>query len=475
MTLTDSGLTSYTRMIEELHSRWKPHAGQIRVGLSYFRDQSHSIFVQNGRKWGKTELALYFLWRIAQSFPGSPCYYIAPLQNQAREIIWADPRLVNFGPREWLQTGSRGINHSEMRLNFNNGSFVKVDGSENYDKYRGPRYKLCIYEEYKDHKPEFRKAMHPNASVLQGVDLYVGTPPETEGEFTLLADEHKNTPGMAFHQGPTWENPHISRTWLLNEKKKLYLRGEGDDWEREYAARFIRGGRKTIFPMLSKAMITPHKDLIQKLHRDRKKLHWFAWCDPAGATCFAVLFVAINPYTKKVYVLDEIYEHEQSEMTTLRIGKRLIQKRDELHHRAQEWRLGYDEAATWFHNEWMDHFEDEEGLEPSHKHLNKKSVGLTLIKDIFLAGLLEISDRCEKFYWELDQYRKDDKGNIPKKDDHLIDCFRYILGAESYSLPEEKEIILEERPRRERKRLEDEFDELSQDGFNSDEWGEFNS
>lgn len=444
----DPRVVAYAEVLRGLSS-WKPHEGQIRVGQAYFNRHLRSIFVQCGRKWGKTDLALYFLWRLAQTFPGSPCYYIAPFQKQAKEIVWADPRVKNFGPRSWLVDGSSGVNNTELRLNFKNGSFIKIDGSDNYEAYRGPRFRICVYEEFKDHRPEFRRAMRPNAAVLDGLELFIGSPPERDCDYTTLADDHKADPRKFFYQAPTWENPHISTEWLRDEKSGLYRRSEGDIWEREYAAKFVKGGASKIFPMIDTSFVKPHAEVLEMIRRDRKKLEWFFWADPAGATCFGVLFVAINPYTKQIFVLDEIYETAQAEMTVKKIGARIIQKRNELHDRG-EWRQGYDEAETWFLNEWIDNFEDEPGLEPSHKAANDKVNGLSLIKDIMLDKLLVISDRCKSdkpapdnkcFYWELDNYFKDKKGNIPKKDDHLIDCFRYILAAAGYELKKKTEAI----------------------------------
>jgi hypothetical protein len=433
---------------------------------------TRSLFSAGG-SGGKTELAMYFLWRIAKTYPNVPCYYIAPLQTQAREIVWADPRIKRFGPPEWLLAGSHGVNETEMRLRLTNGSFIKVDGSDNYNKYRGPKYKICVYEEYKDHKPEFRKAMAPNASVLEGLDLYIGSPPEVVCDYTKIAEEHRRDADKFFYRAPTWQNQKISRKWLFNEKTRLYLRGEGDVWEREYAARFLKGGASTIFPMLNETMVKPHAQVMNEVYRDRNKLNWYIWNDPAGASCFATLFMAVNPYSKKIYAMDEIYEKLQAEMTVARIGKRIISMRADLYDRPDKWTLGYDEAATWFSNEWMDNFPDEDGLQPTHKAANDKNVGLSLIKDVLLSGLLVISDRCINFYKEMDTYAKDKSGKIPKKDDHLIDDFRYILAADGYSLKTEIEIIKERDPDWRGARIEDDFPDLFDDS-NSGDWEDSN-
>lgn len=435
MTEGDGRLNVYVELTRGLRQNWTPHDGQRAVGRKVFAENIKSVFVQCGRKWGKTEFALDCLWNIAFLYPNSPCYFIAPFQTQAREIVWADPRVKEFGPRSWLKDGSAGINNSELRLNFKNGSFIKIDGSDNFEKYRGPRFKVCIYEEYKDHRPEFRRAMRPNASVLDGWEIFIGSPPDRECDYTVLADDHKTDPLKFFYQAPTHENPHISMQWLEQEKRSLYMRGEGDLWEREYMARFVPGGATKIFPMISRNYVTAHDNVMALTRKDKKKLEWFWFADPAAASCFAVLFVAINPYTKTVYCLDEIYETDQAKMTVKQIGHRVLDLREEFWD--GEWRQGYDEAETWFRTEFLDHFD--ERLEPSYKAQHDKEAGLSLIKDIMLGNKLIISDRCQKLFWEMDNYYKTKQGRIPKEHDHLIDCLRYILGNTFYALPEMKE------------------------------------
>lgn len=443
-------INAWAETIKKLHTKWAPHPSQQRVIDLFFFEDVTSVFLKCGRKWGKTEIGMYFLTRLGRMYPGTPNYYFAAQQNSAREILWKDPRIINFVPREWLLPGSRGINESEMVLRFTNGSTIKIDGSDNYDKYRGVRYKGAVYDEYKDHDARMRKAMRPNAVPLNGLDLFMGSPPEIfdGSDYKELEEEHSSgvDPRQRSLHEPSWRNPHISKEWLYDEKTRLYRRNQGDEWEREYGAKYVKGGASSIFTMVDKTMVRPHAEIMKELWRDRRKLQW-AWCaDPAGATCFGVLFMAINPYSKKVYVLDEIYETVQAEMTTKRIGDRIRKIRNELHDRVSDWRQIYDEAETWFNNEWIDNFEMEDGLEPSNKSKNDKVSGIGLIKDIMLENLMVISDRAVKFYWEVDNYQKDKNGKIPKKNDHLIDPARYIFGNLFYSLPEKKEAREEDNP-----------------------------
>ena len=455
--IRDQRLIQYTSMIKGLNEKWTPHVGQVAIGKALFQEKVLEIFAQCGRNFGKTDLLAYLYWRWSQTHPGSDNYYFSPFMKQSREILWASGRIQTFGPRDWIQS----INNTEMRITFKNGSFIKLDGSDNVEAYRGvkPRNGLIGYDEFKDFRPEFHEAFDPNRRG-QCPLIIIGTPPDRECQFTQLADAFRKDALRRFYQFPTETNPHIPKAWLMAKKAELYARGEGDVWEREYMARFVKGGAAKIFPMLTRDMVKPHNQLMKEISRDARKLIYYLWSDPAAASCFAVLFVAFNPFTKTVYLLDEIYETDQKAMSVKQIGRRIFQIRDELYSRS-EWRQGYDEAETWFANEMQDNFD--EYFEPSHKAANDKESGLSLIKDIMLEGKLVISERCEKFFWEADNYFKDKNGKIPKKNDHLLDCLRYILAAEGYELKTQKEHFEKEDEDFRGSKISDDFPQYTDD------------
>jgi hypothetical protein len=291
-----------------------------------------------------------------------------------------------------------------------------------------------VFEEFKDFKPDFYVAMEPNLSVYNSPLMIIGTPPTHDCQFTQIAEEHRADTTKFFMEGKTEDNPIISKGWLAKKKEELYRRGEWDVWEREYCGRYIKGGSSKIFPMIIESMVYKHDDLMSRIYKDKKKLKKYCFADPAGASVFGVLFTMINPYTKEIFFLDEIYETSQAKMTVNNIGRQIVEKTNELYHARSDddWFYGYDEAATWFANEMSDHFQI--NMIPTQKASNKKESGLSLIKDAMLAGKVYFSDRCAKLYWEMDNYIKDAKGNIPKVNDHQIDNARYTLAADMYDL-----------------------------------------
>lgn len=434
--LQSQSARKYISLINGLHSKWTPHDDQVRVLRPLFANNAKDIMCSAGRNWGKTESICYALWRWANSNPGSENYYFAPYMKQAREILWASQRMQAFGPKEWLDGDP---NNTEMRIRFTNGSFIKLDGSDNVEAYRGVKPKgLTVFDEFKDFRPEFYEAYDPNRAAHDTPLVIIGTPPDRDCQFIQLANEYKASPLKYFFEAPSENNPHIKREWLAKKKAELYARGEGDVWEREYMARYVPGGAAKIFPMLTRDIVMPRAKIMESIARDIRKLNWFWINDPAAASVFAAIFVGYNPYTKMIYIVDEIYETNQKLMTVDQIGRRGIQMRDAISDRV-DWRQVYDEAETWFCNEMLDRFE--ESFEPTFKHAMDKEHGLSLFKDALLQNRVIISDSCPKTYWELDNYFKDKNGKIPKVNDHAIDCIRYFLAASYYELNTKIEIV----------------------------------
>ncbi|MCB1712459.1 MAG: terminase family protein, partial [Candidatus Riesia sp.] len=474
-TIQNTILKQYVQIIKGLHRFWEPHAGQIAIGKALLKEKYQYIFAKCGRNFGKTDLVAYLLWRYAMMNPGSENYYFSPLQKQTREIVWASKRIQSFGPREWLLEGKEAYNNTEMRIKFLNGSFIKLDGSDNIDSYRGVKPKgLSVFDEFKDFRSEFYDAYDPNLAAHKAPLIIIGTPPEIEDHhFYRTEDEFKRNEKKKYFEFTSYDNPHMDPSYFDDKREEYYARGEGDVFEREYMVKRVFGGKNSIFPMLDKSMVQPYEKIKRERARDWHKLVFSTGADPGTATCFAVLIIAIDPCSKMVYCLDEIYEKDQAKTSARQIGKRYQDKKLDINPRV-DWVQTYDEAAAWFNVEYAEAFDD--GFTPTSKAQNKKEDGLSLIKDIMLANKLVISDRCTNLFNEMLNYIRDDKGKIPKVNDHLIDCLRYALAAVGYSLTEELSDFerIKRDPDIRAVRISDEFPGLDDFGdFTDDELGEF--
>ena len=439
--VSNDSLIYTAEIIKDLTTSWMPHAGQQKVGKAIFYEGKNFIFVECGRKWGKTDLTLYCAYRAAMTTPNAAIYYIAPFQTQAKELTWSNSRFQTFLDASVRDKYISSINNSEMRIKFKNGSFIKLDGADNYEKYRGINPHFIIYDEFKDHHVKFHEAMEPNLAVYTAPLLVIGTPPETENnQFCRLADDIKIDPDGAYFNQPSETNPHISRRYLDTMKGRLIRRGELDVWMREYMAKRVKGGRNSIFPMFDSGKhVKSRQDLINGIRANRGQYELYITADPATSSTFGVLFSAINRYTRIVYHIDELYIRDTRNTSARRVWEEIERVQREIIPDISQWNLTYDEAATWFSNEIMDITEGETYFVPTQKKNHKKDDGLSLMKDQMLYGFFYVSDSCKHFREEIENYVRDENDKIKKVNDHLIDCARYTNAADHYTVIEAKE------------------------------------
>lgn len=434
-------------VLKDLASVWTPHAGQLEVGVAYFVKKLKKIFVRCGRKFGKTEIACYILYRLAMTKPNQHLYYIAPTYKQAKELIWENGRLPNFLGKlknKYIES----ISESEHRIRFKNGSFIKIDGSENYEAYRGINPHGIVYDEYKDFHPKFHEGMEPNLATFQAPIFIFGTPPDTEDHpFCRTETGFDRAKDGATFKMPTDTNPFINKEYLENQKEILIARGEYHVWMREYMAEIVPSGALHIFPMFQAPRIAPdgkfnghtkhvrpYEELAEKINRHPKDYTYHAIYDPASTSVFGAVFACIHKRTKQVICLREIYEKDKGKMSAKQIWPRAWIIKDSIVRLRSLWKDVYDYAAAWFANEVKDEFR--EGMTPCVKDLRDKEVKLSSIKDFINEDLFLVSDKCPMLVWELRNYATDENGKIPKKNDHLIDCLRYLFNdAHLHTIP----------------------------------------
>lgn len=432
-------------VLADLHSVWTPHPGQIDVGNALFYKGKRRVMIRCGRKWGKTEMSIYTLYRWALTIPNGQFYYVAPFYNQASEIIWKPGRLQNFLVDHNKKIDLRAkyidsVHETDKRIIFKNGSFIKLVGSDNYEAGRGFNPDGGIYDEFKDHDYRFHKGFSDNLLAKKAPLLIVGTPPELFDHFFVRTEEDfKQDPRGAYFKKPTHNNPHIDKAELELEKQSAIAKGEWAAYMREIEAEIVPGGANAIFPMLDiprydekgqflseTRHVKKYSNLYERVSRTYRDWDFHACYDPGSAVCFAIIFSAVNRFTREVVILDEIYETRKAETSTRKIYPRALQKMREICDRAT-WIETYDYAAAWFQNEVQ--VEYQRGLMPCVKDLGKKEVKLSVIKDFLIEDRISFTDRCVKLLGEMATYATDENGKIPKKNDHAIDALRYLFNA----------------------------------------------
>lgn len=422
----------YGSLLHRLHENWTPHPGQVPIGRSLFYENCKNIFVQCGRNWGKTEFAKYAAVRWALTHPGSENYIFEPFQKQAREILWESGRLWDGLPKDWIDGKP---NDTELRLTFTNGSFIKLDGTDNREAIAGYKPRgLIVYDEFKDHDKRAVDIFEPNRAAFNVPALFIGTPPSVVNHFVELGNFAKTSKRWRYFHGPTSQNPHISKEWLDEKKEELIARGELETWLREYEAIFVIGGKNSVFPGYGKII---KENLSALLPKDINNWELVVSFDPGSTSVFAVCFILHNRFTKQIIVADEIYETKMSDMTTRKIYERTKEKLEFFKKlNLKDINYVFDSAAQWFRNE-MSEISDF-WLTPCDKVKVQKEDGISIVRDIIAKNLMAVSNQCEKFDYEMSNYVKDENGKIPKDNDHLIDSLRYALTYLDYQLNEAK-------------------------------------
>jgi hypothetical protein len=425
-----------------------PAEGQKTIGKAILSGKYRLVFVQLGRQTGKTELVNGVTWYKGLLSPRSGMYYFCPKQKQAKEVVWSKNRIQTMNAAtaldlekldDFMGYAKKYVkgkpNNQEMRLTWVNDSFIKIDGSDNYDEYRGITPDLVIFDEYREFRPGAYDAFKASTTTKKATIVIISTPPPGKGFYTDLMEYAKNPENKdaIFFQAPTWMNPYQDLDELASIREQYRQKGEMDVWLREYCAEFVVGGSRSIFPMLRGDEQVSH---VQAMADAARADDFYCIVDPGSAakgSAFAVLFATVNPYTKRIVLMDELYLTAEGEKTVGFAEEKIREKLAELapHLSKHDWQFYYDEAATWFKNEMV---ERGYAFNPTNKKAKSKDDGLSTIKDALIAKKVTWSARMKNLMWEMTNYVKDDKGCIPKKDDHLIDAFRYLIQVSHYHI-----------------------------------------
>lgn len=430
--------------IKELNERWTPLPWQIPFVRALFYEGKKDLGAQCGRGAGKSEVSAYCIWRWAMENPGSENYFIGPLYNQIKEIMWASGRIQNFGPQEWIDS----INNTELRILFKNGSFLKMEGSNNSEKLRGIKPKgLIIWDEGKDCDPLAIEAMDANRARYNAPMIFIGTPPDRHGHFLDKMNWLKSDSKSFFTTATSFDNIHNNKEWLERKKTQLYETGLDDVWRREYLAEFVLGGHKSVFPMVPKMPIVP---IDEAWPIDSYKWVLYIGFDPASTSCFAVTFFLFNPYTKKVIAIDEIYEKRPEFCTAGKIYEAVEEKLVSIKKKGiKSINMTYDSSARWFRGEIYDKTKtaDYWGLDPCDKSGGLQGE-ISCWRGVLSHGYFTFTDKVPKLRWEMENYILDDKGRLQDKDDHAWQAGAYSLNKMGFDFNE----VLEPKPKEDDRR-----------------------
>ena len=420
------------------------HQGQIDALKNLYLGKRKLLMIPSGRKFGKTEVAAYALWKQAIEVPNSACYYITPESSHGRKIVWDTWRMQKF-LEEDSNKYVRIIKNVEMKIDFINGSFIQVIGSENFGSANGLTPSIAVYDEYKLFHPRWHIDFAPNLIPKAAPLIIIGTLPtpgdKNADQYYEVLDGAKKDKNASVVFKTTFDNPINSmpgqKEALENEIQRLIDRGEEDVVQREYYSKIIPGGKRSIFPMFSKEKhIVDEMSVLNHIRKDYSRLEPLVSLDPGSSTVFGGVICMLNRYTGMLYICDEIYQKSQKETSSNVVIPLLRGKCKNIAPNLSledDWLKVADDAAVWFLGEAFNRA-DPLHFFPAEKWKGTRDEGLSLIKDMMIQGKLVISDKCVNLIKEIEGYAIDSSGKISNKiPDHNIDALRYALIAYNYT------------------------------------------
>lgn len=135
-----------------------------------WEDNTRFKVIAAGRRTGKSRFAAWKLIVEALQADKGHVWYVAPTQQQARDIMWQ--QLLELAHPI---IASSHINNMQVKLV--NGSTISLKGADRPETMRGVALKYLVLDEYADIKPQvFEQILRPALADLKGSALFIGTP-----------------------------------------------------------------------------------------------------------------------------------------------------------------------------------------------------------------------------------------------------------------------------------------------------------
>lgn len=446
-----------SRALTYLATVWKPHAGQIEAGQAVFQELAKMIYIECGRKFGKSEWAVFLCWMFAILHANSEVYYLAPAVKLAKELVWSNQRMQTCNSydrtfrkkMEKILGGEIEISKQEMRIVLPNNSFIKVDGSDNIDSQLGLKPDLIVADEFRTFKEDWLEFMTPNLAAKNGTLVCISTPPLGPNR----AHEHARECEIKMKDGnpryfylnlPSERNdavPHLAG-WLKDEKERLFSLGRENEWNREYMAQYISSNEHAIIPQLSRKTKTlGNSHYIKEKIAKRHSFEAYICIDPGNSTIAGALLVLIDRISGQLIVLDEFKQYNSQKTSAMEIWPEIEDK-----FTISLEKVGLDQfipsknvillcppKAPWFKRDFHEAFDL--AMEDVGKECDKPEYNIGLIKDLLISGTMLVHEDCVELVKESETYMRNPKtygipGDVSKL---LIYSLRGILLSMGYT------------------------------------------
>lgn len=178
-------------------------------------DESRFKVIAAGRRTGKSRLAAWRLIVSALEADKGHVWYIAPTQQQARDIMW----------QQLLELGNPVIASSHvnnMQLTLINGSVISLKGADRPETMRGVALKFVVLDEYADIKPTvFEQILRPALADLKGQCVFIGTPKGRNHFYDLYKLGKKDVKDWKSWHFTSFDNPLLDKEEIEIAKETM--------------------------------------------------------------------------------------------------------------------------------------------------------------------------------------------------------------------------------------------------------------
>jgi len=222
-----------------------PHAAQWRV----LQEAARYNVVVCGRRWGKTELGMERVCRMALA--GYPAGWYAPTYKDAAQV-WRELKHILAGV-------TSAKNETEKRLELVTGGSIDVWTLDNPDSSRGRKYALVVIDEaakVRQLEQAWTETIRPTLTDYRGVAWFLGTPKGRNYFWRLYQRGAAGEKGWRSWQMPTSDNPLIAASEIADARVQLPQSAFAQEYLAEFtddAGAVFRGVRECIDPRLNTA------------------------------------------------------------------------------------------------------------------------------------------------------------------------------------------------------------------------------
>lgn len=308
-------------------------------------------------------------------------------------------------------------NESELWIDLINNSRISLKGCDNEDSLVGTGLDYIVPDEYALYKPHvWPKILRPMLTDARGGALFIGTPRGKNAFYELYQRGQRHEKDWESWQFHTSANPFISLEEIEEAKKNMPQR----HFRQEYEASF-EDYVGLVYPEFNVRNIIEPTYL--PIHYQR-----IGAIDPAISGVTGVLKAAIDE-TGAFIVYSEHYE----------LNQRVNEVAQAIQEEGIKWYIDPASGATNMQKDGkLYSLFDEYGDNGIHATTAENDVeaGVNRVGEFLKQGQIKIFSTCKSLIYELERYHwveeKETAGGMLKpkpykKDDHLVDCLRYIL------------------------------------------------